>query len=458
MTPPVQDGRRGSLPRRRWRWVVAGVIAVVACVAVVTVVAARDTERVVVDATTAAAVAIPATPPVLGDKRFELKVSDRSLAQPHVVAAGPGFAVAIDNSLTGYGPDGSQRWHYRTSGATFTEANVYDNGAVIIAALADGTVDTDRPNHDDPPFPQRLVAFDANTGQQLWDSRRDDLRGAFAGYRNPEGGTQTPPQTRFLASSKGTRMVGFDARTGEEAWQESIGCSKTAYTPTQLVCLNVGGADFRAVVVDAATGARTGEWPVSVPEADRPETWMFVSDIAVPSGGQGLAITMWFSTRGTVEQLPSQVVYLDTTTGASVRLGQGNTTTVIGADPRGDLLVTTSSEEYALTIPREYRSATVTLHGPDGAQRCTFAADAAPSGGEHNATAWLTDQLINVVDRGTEANPEQSLTVFDRDCRQLSATPLPAATTITGIVPAPGVTVIARSDDTGTYLDGYAPR
>lgn len=47
--------------------------------------------------------------------------------------------------------------------------------------------------------------------------------------------------------------------------------------------------------------------------------------------------------------------------------------------------------------------------------------------------------------------------MFDRDCRVLAAPPVPDGADITGIVPAPGATLLVRSDESGTYVDGYAP-
>ena len=93
---------------------------------------------------------------------------------------------------------------------------------------------------------------------------------------------------------------------------------------------------------------------------------------------------------------------------------------------------------------------------PAGAQRCTFSPETA-SGDEFKATAWLDEQIISVVDRGTVMEPEPSLAVFNRDCRVLAAPPLPADTDITGIVLAPGATRMVRCDGDGTHVDGHFP-
>lgn len=438
MTADAADGRnRTSLLRRRRGWVVL-TIAVIAAVAAVVIVIDSRAERVV-DATTAAPTGIPAIPPVLGDKQFQLKLSN-SKEQPKVVAAGPGFAVVVDNALTSYGADGSERWHYRPTDTAITDIHVYDGGAVLIAAVDDR--DT-------------LLAFDANTGRQLWSAQTKDLRAAFAGYENPEpewDRTPTPLPSRFLAQSTGTQMIGFDPRSGEQIWQQSMGCADSGYTPTQMVCLNVFGDHVRAVVVDAATGARTAEWSASIPGAGRPETWTFLNPAVVGSAA-GVAMTFWFSARSG-EKFPSPVVYLNTTSGTSVPLADDGAV-ITGGDPQGAMLVS----------PLPGRSVPATaLHGPDGAQRCVFSPDTVSDKSGYydadthdNRTAWLHEQIVRVVHRGTERVPEQSLGVFDRNCRHLAALPLPADTEITTIVPAPGVTIVVRNDNNGTHIDGYTP-
>ncbi|BBY50283.1 hypothetical protein MARA_37510 [Mycolicibacterium arabiense] len=376
-----------------------------------------------VDATTSAPTEVSAIPPVLGDKRFEVTISGRPDAQPHVVPAGPGFAVVVDDNLTAYGADGVERWHYRPADTAIDNVHVYDDGAVLIAALSDN-----------------LIAFDANTGQQLWTSSDEDLRGAFDGYQNSTEQKPYPSLPRFLAQSTGTVMMGFDPRNGEETWRHSRGCSKTAYTPTQLLCLNMWGDHARVTVVDAATGSAGVDVRVPIPGAGRPETWTFIAE-DVDSSGAGVAMTFWVSSSD--EQDPSPLVYLNTTSRASVPLGEAS---AFGGDPRGDLLVTSPG------------GGTVALHDAAGARRCIINPDATPVDGEFGATAWLTDQIIAVINRGTGFDPEPALVVFDRDCRSLSSEPVPPGTDITAIVPAPGATLIVRSDGAGTHIDGYSPR
>ncbi|BBY46829.1 hypothetical protein MARA_02590 (plasmid) [Mycolicibacterium arabiense] len=376
-----------------------------------------------VDATMSAPTEVPAIPPELGDRRFEVTVFGRPDAQPRVVRAGPGFAVVVDDNLTAYGADGVERWHYRPAYTAIDDVHVYDDGTVLIAALSDS-----------------LIAFDAYTGQQLWTSLNEDLRGAFDGYQNSTERKPYPSLPRLLAQSTGTVMMGFDPRTGEETWRHSRGCSKTAYTPTQLLCLNMWGDHARVTVVDAATGSAGVDVRVPIPGAGRPETWTFIAE-DVDSTGAGVAMTFWIS--GSGEQDPSPLVYLNTTSRASVPLGE---TSAFGGDPRGDLLVTSPG------------GGTVALHDAAGARRCVISPDATPVDGEFEATAWLTDQIIAVFNRGKGFDPEPSLVVFDRDCRSLSAQPVPAGTDITEVVPAPGATLMVRSDGTGTHIDGYSPR
>lgn len=448
---PEPDARS----RRRFGWaVVLPVAVVVVLVAVVVGVRRADSvAEVEVDATTTAPAEVPPTPPVLGEKQFDVQVSDQPDAQPLVVAAGAGFAVVVDGTVTGYGSDGSERWHYRPTDTAVSDAHVYDAGAVLIAGLADGATRVDRTGQDGPPFPQRLIAFDANTGQQLWTSEREDLRGAFTGYQNRKQRIAIPSEPRFLATHfQGTTMKGFDPRTGDEVWRLDIGCSGTAYTPTQMVCLNIFGDHARAVVIDSATGARTAEWAVPIPGAGRPETWTFLRDDIVATGS-GVVLNFSFSTR-TKEQLPLQTVYLNTVSGASTPLGD-RVSAVTGGDARGALIVSTER------LPGEVSAA---LYRPDGEVVCTFPPEAGLADDEgnpyldENVHAWLDEQFVSSVQRDTDLGPETLLAVFDRDCRNLATSPLPAGTDISGIVPAPGVTVVIRGDDTGTHLDGYAPR
>lgn len=317
-----------------------------------------------VDATRAAPADVLAVPSVLGDKRFEVAVSATPDAQPRVVAAGPGFAVLVEDNLTGYGADGAERWHYRPTGTEISDIHAYDDGGVLIAAL-----------------PDELVAFDANTGQQLWTSQDEEVRGAFAGYHNPRQGNRDPEPPRFLAQSTGLFMTAFDPRTGQQTWRHSMGCSKTAYTPTQMVCLNVGPTHLAAAVVDAATGSRRPDINVPIPGAGRPQTWAFLGE-EVAASESGVVLPFWFSSR-TERDLPAPVVYLETASGASVPIGD-DVTTVVGDDPRGGLLVGRRSEYY--------RPMTVALHDSTGAQRCVFGPDAELSDAEFTVTAWLDDQ------------------------------------------------------------------
>lgn len=122
-------------------------------------------------------------------------------------------------------------------------------------------------------------------------------------------------------------------------------------------------------------------------------------------------MTFYFSAKSG-ERIPAPVVYLNTTSGASVPLAD-NGAVVTGGDPQGDFIVN------PLRVDGD---TAVTLHGPDGAQRCTFI-----------------------------------LAVFDCDCRELAALPLADNTDIINIVPTPGATIVVHSDDSGSHIDGYSP-
>jgi hypothetical protein len=240
-------------------------------------------------------------------------------------------------------------------------------------------------------------------------------------------------------------MTGFDPRTGEEIWRQSMGCANTTYTPTQIVCLNVFGDHVRAALVDSATGTRTAESRATIPEAGRPETWAFLSNPVVASGA---GVVMAFGSPPAPSPRFRPRSFTSTPPRAHRCPSETTSPWSFWGDARGDLLVSTL---------RDDGDTTVALDDPDGTRRRTFSPHAAPSGGESDATARLYEQIISVVDRGTELVPEQSLAVFDRDCRELVALPLPADTDITGIVPAARATTVVRSDDNGTHIDGYSP-
>lgn len=432
--PNPSHDNRSTVVRHRGRWLVlvfALVVAVVAGIVIINVRRAADA----VEATTTAADEVRPTPPVLGSKQFEVKLSDRPGADPVVVAAGPGFAVLVDNTVTSYSPEGAERWHYRRTDTDITNVRAYDRGAVLIAALADNNT---------------LVAFDANTGQQLWTSQDKDLRGAFDGYTNKAGNDlRRPPPALFLALHKfGRQMIGFDPRTGSQAWSQSIGCANTAYTPTQMVCLNVFGDHIRAAVIDSATGTRTADLKAPIPGAGQPQTWVFLTPRLVTSG-QGVVMGLWFSTTRPNVKVPSQTVYLNTTTGASVNLDVEDAVAT-GDDERGDFLISEIQDSVVTAV---------TLNDSQGAPRCTFTPAAAPTtAADRPATVWLHDQIVSVIDHGDSDLPKHALSTFDRDCRQLSSVPAPANTTLTDIIPAHGATIVVRSDGTGTHIDGYAPR
>lgn len=258
---------------------------------------------------------------------------------------------------------------------------------------------------------------------------------------------RSPPPSLFLALHKfGTEMIGFDARTGKQTWRESIGCSHTVYTPAQMVCLNVFGDQVRAAVVDPATGTRTADVEAPIPEAGRPQTWVFLTPRLVTSG-QGVVMGFWFSTKTNVKPT-TQYVYLNTMSGTSVHL-QVADPVVTGDDERGELLIGATDNDVVTAVA---------LHDPQGAARCTFPLDAAPATTESRVTAWLHDQIVSVVDHGDRDRPEQVLSTFDRDCHAHTSLPMPANTIISSIVPAAGATVVVRADDMGTFIDGYAPR
>lgn len=122
-TPGRSDAR--ALLWRRGRWVALATALIAAVVAGGVVIAERRAAHAV-DATTASADEVRPQPPVLGVKQFEVAVSDRPESDLVVVAAGPGFAALVDNTVTRYGADGTEQWHYRRTDTAITDVHGYD--------------------------------------------------------------------------------------------------------------------------------------------------------------------------------------------------------------------------------------------------------------------------------------------------------------------------------------------
>jgi hypothetical protein len=423
--------RRVTRKIRLWIVVLSAVIVTIAVLAVLTT--GDHAPRNTVESTTASPIGIAAVPATLGVNRFQIKVSDAPDARTEVWSAGAGFVVLVDNHLSGYGADGAERWHYRrTDAAEIKQVHVYGGGTTIILAVTE-------PDAAD----KSLVALDAVTGTQLWTSSERKLVAAFEGYlKKPRSDDEWAPPSRFLVSrtpDHTDEWAGFDPRTGRELWStSSLDCGPTQMvdTATHVVCLGFVDRSVGFALLDPATGKVTSRYDVPAPGVS-PGVYAFLGDV-IDASADGLVLPLWYSA-STGKPPTTRRVFVDTRTWAVTQLGERT------VNPSNDL----HGDVLAADGP-----ASVSLYGPQGSVRCSFDPHAAPAGD----IAWLDRQIIGVVYTGTGPRPTQALTAFDRtDCRVVSALPVPGLADVTGITAAPGVTVITRTDDTGTYVDGYAP-
>jgi hypothetical protein len=422
--------RRATCRIRLWIVVLCAGIVAVATFAVLTT--GDRAPRTTVEATTASPAEIAPAPATLGVNRFRTKVSEAPDARTQVLSAGAGFVVLVDGHLSAYAADGVERWHYRrTDEAEIDRVHVYDRGATIILAVTD------------PDGSTTLVALDAVTGTQLWTSNERKHVAAFDGYlKKARSDDAWAPASRFLVSrmpDRSDEWSGYDPRTGRELWSTSnLDCGPTQMvdTATHMVCLGFVDRSVGFALLDPASGTVTDRRDIAAPGVS-PGRYAFLGDV-VDASTEGLVLPFWYSaTDGT--QPSMRRIYVNTITWAVTELG-GRTVNPSN-DPLSDFLVIDGQ-------------ARVSLYGAQGSLHCIFDPQAEPKGD----VAWLDQQIVGVVYTGIGPRPTQSLTAFDRaDCRVLFTLPVPALADITGIVVASGVTVITRTDDTGTYVDGYAP-
>jgi hypothetical protein len=191
----------------------AGVVAVV-LVAGVASVGWRDA-RSTLDATTAAAVEMPAVPAKLGQERFRLSLP---YFRPRIEAAGAGFVVwtpywSKDDAapdLMAFGASGTPRWHYSRTGPgeEVARVGVYDAGRVLVVGVVTGD-SSDGGGREGRGT--EMVGLDAVTGEQLWTSADRDMWNALD---INDGGS------RMSFAVRGEDFwTGFDARTGQQTWR-----------------------------------------------------------------------------------------------------------------------------------------------------------------------------------------------------------------------------------------------
>ncbi|MEZ0364093.1 PQQ-binding-like beta-propeller repeat protein [Mycobacterium sp. pUA109] len=434
----------GRLAGRRW-WFTGGgvIIGLISGLVATTVAMHAGNDRRYVETTTATAAPIPPPPAALGERKFTLRVSD-STGGPYgdkwrIQAAGPGFVTYSREQVTAYAADGTQRWHYRRTGpgnVRVESLHVFDAGQTVVVRLGYHSV---------------LIGLDAMTGQQLWMSNDAALLDAYDHRRSAEA--------PFLVSAGGedhqsTTWTRFDTRTGTPLWtipSPAAACNSWSASWQLLVaaflCSANKRADIRFVALDPQTGQQ--QWHTTLArdlpytDADRH------ADLFEPhtsrAGRDGYVvsyITSWAPRAPT-----GTAFYVNPGTGIVHDLGGNNDVADRTLDASPDFITGKSG-----------------LRSPDGQLRCVLDyrpqnVDVTSEPGVGIGNEWLglilADEVVFALWQDSGDHSQNfTLKTFDRNtCALIATLPTPARTAT--LVSAPGVTLVARTDDTGTYVDGY---
>ena len=430
---------RGALPRA----VIAGCVAGVVFSAALSAVGWRiGDDRWYVDASTAADAPVPAMPAQLGKLRFHLQLSDTSPAvsgapRVSVLQAGAGFVLwdANADALLAYDSSGGERWHYRRTGPGSVHiggVRVYDEGRTLVLV----TLPSMLPKGSNPT----LIAIDAVTGRQLWSASSDALTAAVGYSRNGDSGS-----SQHFVAREAQSWTGFNPRTGQPIWQvpNPVRCDEySGYwdTASRLVAVESCSTDrllnYRMVTVDPATGNTILNRSILSVPVDDPSEIQRYYPLIHRVGSSGFAVSV---------RTPGQqdgTAYVNADTGVAVDLGRNRS-------PR------TESDTAGGFFVDDYRAQTVTMYGANGLPRCAFPQDLDPTAFNTNdaGVAWLSQQLAYPIG---ESDSQTALTVADRtDCHIVASLPIPGR--VRNVSAAAGVTVVLYTDETGVFLNGYAP-
>lgn len=438
-------------PRRRLLSLSVVLVLVFAAVgsgaAVWAAVRAGDDGRFV-DASRAGEVPVPAVPATLGDRLFSLTLSDAGEPDGHpddtgigVAAAGPGFVVLDDGTLTAYDSSGAPRWHYRRTGpgdSRVVEAGVYDGGRVVIVRSGGrmGRYDA-----------STLVALDAMTGEQLWTSG-DPVRLAAFGTRGNSNTGSADWSVRELVARSVDGWAAFDSRTGAQLWRipvpkpcrgENFG-SRVVEGATAIFlftqCQTGGLLSVTASTVDPATGEVMTSVPVVSDQLPAPDR-SYVEVELTPAGDDGAV----FSLRGGSGEHD----------GYFTAAGELVDSTLKPVD------VVPSAAPAAEFVAALYHDAPhIAVIGADGVQRCAAPLSASAMPHTETAVAWLADEFVLPITASPTPNSSvQILQSFDRQTCAPRAGIEQASGTLRVIGAAPGVLLALRTARDGVYLDGY---
>ncbi|MGV0780927.1 hypothetical protein [Mycolicibacterium sp. XJ775] len=427
-----------ALPRlsdRSWRVpAIAGILVGLMVSASATNLAIRvgDDHRYV----DASASAVPSAdlpfPATLGTQRFTLKVSDWTNWDRiehngwYVEPIAGGFVTYGNGRVTAYGPDSTERWHYSRRGpgeSVVTSLRVFDAGQTVVLGIGS--------------YPSVLLGIDAPTGRRLWWSSDRTLVDTYRHVSDH----RRPPGQAYLVDEDPDALTWtrFDARTGTPLWTAPIpvtGCQFRSDSDARLLevvdrCPGGQGMDVQFAVADPKDG--TTAWQATVlrglpyPQQDFKAHRVMLYTM---EAGDGATIITIAPKGG-----PDRSVFVNARVQTFSHLD----------DPAYPILTTDGSDQF-LTHDNDR----ATLRNPNGREQCSF--NARPA----NATGRMSpDGMAVIVDREVVFGTDDALVSFDRNtCAQTGSIPIssrPAA-----LMAAPGVTLVVRTDDTGTWVDGYA--
>lgn len=423
------------LSRRGWRVpVVVGVLVglVVSASATNWTIRAGDDRRFV---DTSAASSLPADlplPSTLGMKRFTLKVSDWIDWDRiehngwYVEPISGGFVTYGNGKVTAYGPDSAERWHYSRTGpgeSVVTSLRVFDGGQTVVAGIGS--------------YPSILVGLDAPTGRRLWWSSDRALVDAYR--RSVDH--RPPPGLAYLVEEDPDALTWtrFDTRTGDRLWTAPApgshcpgwGDGFARFLQSIERCQGSAGMDVQFAVADPATGEPAWDatilhgLPFTAEDFKRHRVAMSTSH-----AGAGAAIITVGPDQG-----ERRSVFVNAAQRSFADLG-GRAYPILTTDGSGDFLTDDDSR--------------VTLRRPDGSERCSF------NDGPADATGRMSsDGMAVILDRQVVFGTDDGLVSFDRNtCAQISS--VPTSSRAAALIAAPGVILVVRTDDTGTWVDGYA--
>lgn len=387
------------------------------------------------DVTTATAAPVPPPPQRLGLRAFTIRISsstDLKSSAGHsrpwsVEAAGAGFVTFGDGLIAAYGPDGTERWHYRRTNFSVSQIGVFDDGKTVIA-----------------DYYYFLVGLDAVTGTQLWTSTDPKLVKAFNG-----GGFRKPDRTLLFEDADAKTWTGFDTRTGTEAWtiKEPVfdcpngGCRGSRRPPgIAFACNTSSGVDVLFALIDMRTGQRTWENPVLQNVSRDSLNPQLVDAAAVPIGHAG---------RYAVETLLGGTKFAPT---AFVDPAKKESRIVDWAAEF--VLPTLDQSDEFLTNESTAGHPRVGIRDAQGNLRCMLPDEPGIRSMDDSQrfAVILGDEIVYDTSEPYDARGNL-VTVRRTDCSAVGA--MPAQDKTRDLVAAPGVTLLVRTNQSGTYVDGY---